>query len=173
MVVIGVDVGLTGAMSGIDSRGTCDIRDMPTRRLSEKDTRMCGRGIKANLLAMVPTGETCMVVCEDVWVRVAGNGDRFNNSMSSQTKLVRGRGVLEGVCDAMGIECTFVTPQTWKRFFDLLRKDKADTDLMLKERARQMAIRLYPAAAGSLSRKKDHNRAESVLIAHWASRCLL
>ena len=51
-----------------------------------------------------------------------------------------------------------VAPKEWKKPYGL----KAD-----KEEARACALRLYPAAAKLLARKRDHNRADSVLIGHF------
>jgi hypothetical protein len=54
-----------------------------------------------------------------------------------------------------------VNPQVWKKTFGL----KSD-----KNESIACALRLYPAAAKFLARKKDHNRSESILIGHWLMR---
>ena len=56
---------------------------------------------------------------------------------------------------------TIVNPQVWKKTFGL----KSDKDASIA-----CALRLYPAAAKFLARKKDHNRSESILIGHWLMR---
>lgn len=56
---------------------------------------------------------------------------------------------------------TIVNPQVWKKAFGL----KSDKDASIA-----CALRLYPAAAKFLARKKDHNRSESILIGHWLMR---
>ena len=56
---------------------------------------------------------------------------------------------------------TVVNPQIWKRFFGL----KTDKDASIA-----CALRLYPGAAKWIYRKRDHNRAESVLVGHWLMR---
>lgn len=54
-----------------------------------------------------------------------------------------------------------VSPQRWKRSFGLVSKDEAKVS---KTASVQMARRLYPDI-GSVLR---HDKAEAVLIAHWA-----
>lgn len=56
---------------------------------------------------------------------------------------------------------TIVNPQVWKRVFGL----KTDKDQSIA-----CALRLYPAAAKLLARKKDHNRSEAILLGHWLLR---
>jgi crossover junction endodeoxyribonuclease RuvC len=69
----------------------------------------------------------------------------------------QGVGLLRGVVSALGIPLHEVSANKWKRASGL------DSD---KERARAMAIRLFPAVSG-LGRKKDHGRAEALLLARW------
>lgn len=50
-----------------------------------------------------------------------------------------------------------VTPSTWKRHFKLLKQEK--------EASRLLALEKFPSIEAMLARKKDHNRAEALLIA--------
>jgi hypothetical protein len=54
---------------------------------------------------------------------------------------------------------TIINPRDWKKIYGL------GTD---KDASRATAVRLYPNAP--VSRVKDHNRAESILIGHWLVR---
>lgn len=56
-----------------------------------------------------------------------------------------------------------VAPREWKKSFGL------STD---KEESRALALKLYPEAAAYLKTKASHNRAESILLAHWLGRKL-
>lgn len=71
-------------------------------------------------------------------------------------------GVLRGVLAARRLVPLAVDASKWKRGFGL----KGGKDE--KAASRQCAARLYPGAP--VDRVKDHNRAESILIAHWARR---
>jgi hypothetical protein len=57
-----------------------------------------------------------------------------------------------------GVPVQLVSPVVWKKHYNLPGKDK--------EKARALAIRLFPTLDG-LSRKKDHNRGEAVLLAEY------
>jgi len=76
-------------------------------------------------------------------------------------------GVTYGMLKAVSLLATneppeFVAPQRWKSYFRLISEDKAAS--------RGLALRLWPDQEHVLTRVKDHNRAEAMLIAHWAVR---
>ena len=70
-------------------------------------------------------------------------------------------GVAHGVFAALGVPVELVTPQVWKRSLSVPKE---------KDASRLVASRLYPASTALWQRKKDHNRADAVLIATWAVR---
>jgi Holliday junction resolvasome RuvABC endonuclease subunit len=72
-------------------------------------------------------------------------------------------GAYQGILAAMGIPYVMPTPQQWQRG---LVDQKAGPDP--KTRSLVTARRLFPNA--ELSRKKDHGRADALLMAHWARR---
>lgn len=67
-------------------------------------------------------------------------------------------GAVRGVVAALRIPTYFVSAKDWKKHF------KLDAD---KERARALALRLFPQSADMFKRVKDHGRAEAALIARW------
>jgi crossover junction endodeoxyribonuclease RuvC len=77
---------------------------------------------------------------------------------SSGFRFGMGVGLIRGVLSAHLVPVIQVHSTKWKRFYGL----HAD-----KEASRALAIRLFPEAAPSLTRKKDHGRAEALLLAHW------
>ena len=158
MIVLGIDIGLTGALAAVDSRGTAAVRDLPTVP-DGKGRRLDGRGLLLAIREFVPIGEAALIVFEDVRARPFGNGSREGNTMHSQGSLMRSRGIVESVADITRLEVRVVQPQTWKRHFGLIGKPKdasADT-----------ARGLFPVLAAELKRVKDHNRAEALLLAQW------
>jgi len=76
-------------------------------------------------------------------------------------RLMRAVGVLEGIAACEVDECRFVTPKKWKDRFGLLHTDK--------NAARQMVMKLFPKSAHLFERVKDHNRADSALIATYGA----
>ena len=83
---------------------------------------------------------------------------------SSGFKYGRAVGAIEAAITLCAIPVEIVEPSVWKRFWKLPGKDK--------ESGRQKALQLFLAAHGMLARRRDHNRAESALIAlYGASTC--
>ncbi len=79
--------------------------------------------------------------------------------IASSGRYMRAVGTLEAIVACLNIPITFVTPQTWKKFYGLKGPDK--------EQSRALAIRRFPEAAGLIQRKLDHGRAESMLLAAY------
>jgi crossover junction endodeoxyribonuclease RuvC len=68
-------------------------------------------------------------------------------------------GVIKGICAALSLPIYFVRPSKWKKHFNLINTNK--------DASRTKAIELYPKNSGELSRKKDSNRADAILIARY------
>ena len=66
-------------------------------------------------------------------------------------------GVLKGVCSAMQLPMYFVRPAKWKKYFNLINSEK--------DASRTKAIQIFPYISPQLSRKKDANKADAILIA--------
>lgn len=77
--------------------------------------------------------------------------------IASGFKFGKSVGLVMGVLACHGISIIEVTPAKWKGYFHL-GKDK--------EKSRALAVRLFPQLQG-LDHKKDHGRAEALLIARW------
>ena len=70
-----------------------------------------------------------------------------------------GCGIIRGVAGALRLPVTLVTPTMWKSYHGLKGSDK--------ELSRSLAIRKWPEHNRHLSRKKDADRAEALLIGDW------
>lgn len=155
-IFVGIDPGVTGAIAAVDSRG-CAVVDLPTVAIPGTGMvkrRLCGRGLAEILRRFVPPGEVAFVVLEDVHTMPG-----LRNSPQTQGSLMQSKGIVQGVLDTMStLEVRLVNAQTWKRLYGV----GADKDLAL-----ETARKLYPNAEHLLARKKDHNRAEALLLAHF------
>lgn len=158
MIHIGIDVGLSGAMASIDHTGHARVADLETVE-TEAGKRLDGRALILMLRAFVPADSVCTVIVEDIRPRPMGNGGRAGNTMHSQGSLMRSRGIVEAVCDIARVPVVWVQPQTWKRHYGLLGKDK--------DAGRLCALSLFPRLQDDLRRKKDHNRGDSLLLARY------
>jgi len=85
--------------------------------------------------------------------------------VSSTFKFGANFGQWVGRLEALGVPFDFVTPQKWKRaVFDSM--PKGDAKAMALDRARRM----FPELGDRLKRKRDHGRAEALLIAAYARK---
>ena len=70
-------------------------------------------------------------------------------------------GVLKGICAALSLPIYFVRPTKWKKYFNLIKTNK--------DASRTKVIQIYPEISGKISRKKDSNKADAILIARYFS----
>jgi crossover junction endodeoxyribonuclease RuvC len=155
MIVIGIDIGVTGAMAAVDSRGTASVVDLPTVE-DAAGKRIAGRELLSAIRAMSPAGESSLAIIEDVRPRP---GPNTAHTMGS---LMGTRRSIEAVLDVAGVKVIAVQPATWKRFFGLLKAEKAQSLATARS--------LYPLQGPLLKRQKDHNRAEALLLAHYGQK---
>jgi len=158
-IVVGIDPGLTGAAALVSHRGLLEVFDLPTS--SSSDTARVSRKIDGAAFAKIlresltrheASKDAVLVVLEDVHVMPKGN--------AANASLMHTKGVLEGVLATMGHKVELVGSQKWKKMFGLIGEKK---DL-----SRGVALALYPGAP--LSRAKDHNKAEAILLARFGLR---
>jgi hypothetical protein len=161
MRCIGIDIGVTGAVSVIDDLGRCDIRDLPVIASQNGDhgermvkRKLDPRGLVELIRMLVPATDDALAVIEDIH---AFPGAR--NSPQATGSIMHSRGVVEAVLSICRFETIVVQPSMWKRFYGL--------NGTKKEGSIEVACSLYPAAKHLLKRKLDHNRAEALLLAHW------
>lgn len=144
MRIFGVDVGLTGGWAAVHDGKVTGCGDMPVA--GEASNKRASGVVLADLMV---ANHAQLVVIEQSWPRPE-NGSRSAFSMGTSY------GIVLGVAAALGIPVETVAPQTWKRSFRLLGTDKGGS--------RGKALDLCPHLAFDLRRKKDHGRAEAVLI---------
>jgi crossover junction endodeoxyribonuclease RuvC len=157
-IVIGIDPGLTGALALLRDEELLGIADMPTCS-NGKEQGMVIRKADARALANT-LREWGAGRSDEVMVAVESQASMGTEGRSVLFSLGHTFGVIEGVLGARGYMTHFVRPQEWKKSLGLIRAGK--------DASREMALKLYPAQAKHLSRRKDHNRAEAVLLARWA-----
>jgi len=170
MIVIAIDIGVTGAVACIRHDRSSAVTDLPIENsgilFQAEDKRLDAKALHHMLLDWVTLHDRVLLVCEDVRPRSIGNGGRPTNSMHSQGTMMRIRGGIEAVASVGCRDVKWVQPQTWKRFYGI-KRDKEETEASVKERGRQMALKLFPEHEHNLRFKYHHNRADALLMAHW------
>lgn len=147
-MILGIDPGLTGAISVIEDGELIAIIDMP---VTEKQHGK-GKGVNAYLLKDL-LSDVCF---KDATAYLEAVSAMPGQGVTSQFGFGRSVGVVEGILAGMGIGVRLVTPHAWKRHWGLLKKDK--------DAARTLAISLDPEEAHRFARKKDIGRADATLI---------
>lgn len=137
-----MDTGLSGCLCFFDDKHGIHFFDMP-----------CVKIKSGNKLDVEKLVDYFTYLAPDIVVYE-------NNTMGA--KLVKTVGIIEGIAGALKIESLGISPQKWQRELGLIGIAKAEK----KEASRMLARKLYPGVKG-IERKKDHNRAESLLIGHW------
>ncbi len=143
MIVLGVDPGITGAISHFIDGRLDEIIDMPVF-----DTRVDGTQLAEILEFTNPD----VVYLEDTQPMPK------NGSIAS-FKLGLNTGIVIGVVQASKTALVRIRPSAWKRRMGLIGQSK--------DRARGLVTELYPGAADSVRLVKHHGRADAILIGRY------
>ena len=165
MRIIGIDPGLDGALCYLGNDMNILFFDVPTLeiRSGKKKKREYNVNAMANIFYRLPddtvNDQSIIIVLEKIH-SMPGQGVRSMFSMGE------GFGIWKGLVAGLGMRLELVTPQAWK-------KEMMDGSGKDKDASRQKAIQLFPKIADNLSRKKDHGRADALLIAEYGRRKLI
>ena len=155
MLIIGIDPGINGAICFFKNGTVIDLLDMPTMSVGKKNKSQVNGSQIFNEVKKVTLNENkkeVLAVIEQVSA-MPGQG------VTSMFNFGQSFGVLKGVFSAMQIPMDFVTPVKWKKFFNLINTNK--------DSSRTKAIEIFPYISSKLSRKKDANKADAILIASF------
>lgn len=166
MTVIGIDPGITGGLAMLDAqRKLIACAYMPVMVTKTGKTRINPAGLTDLLEAWTVGGTTRPLIALELVNAMPSvpdkkTGQRRQLGATSGFSLGRSLGTIEGVIAALRMPVEEVSPRSWKQFYGLKGPDK--------EQSRAAAIKLYPGAA--LALKKDHAKAEAILIARYVLR---
>jgi crossover junction endodeoxyribonuclease RuvC len=159
MKIIGIDPGLSGAIAVIENNKVLNIFDMPVMPEGKKNKRQLNSAHLVKLLRdNIIKNEEIAVVVEQVNA-MPGQG------VTSMFNFGQTFGAIKGVCAALGLPIFFVRPSKWKKHFELINSSK--------DASRTKAIEMYPLLSNELSKKKDVNKSDAILIARFYSETRL
>ena len=166
MIIIGIDPGVTGAFAAVDLvTHAVEFFDMPTFQV--KSGKKNKSDYDAFAIAEWLRSERFMqahVVIEKQQAMPPALRGRQQGSVSTGM-VMYGYGILIGVLGAIGIPFDRVASRSWKvKMLKDLPEGKESSIICAKQ--------MFPKAADQLTRKKDHNRAEALLIAAYGQRYL-
>ena len=155
MLIIGIDPGITGSICFFEDGKIIDVVEMPNMAEGKKNKRQVnGAQIYYEISKRIKNVEkkNIKVVIEQV-AAMPGQG------VTSMFNFGQSFGVLKGICAAMQISMYFVRPAKWKKYFNLINSEK--------DASRTKAIEIFPHFSTQLSRKKDSNKADAILISSF------
>jgi crossover junction endodeoxyribonuclease RuvC len=155
MLIIGIDPGISGSICFFDEGKIIDVIEMPTMTEGKKNKRQVnGAQIYNEIYRRIIKTEkqNIKVVIEQVSA-MPGQG------VTSMFNFGQSFGILKGICSAMQLPMYFVRPAKWKKYFNLINSEK--------DASRTRAIEIFPYFSSQLSKKKDSNKADAILIASF------
>ena len=155
MFIIGIDPGISGSICFFEDGKIIDIIEMPNMAEGKKNKRQVnGAQIYNEISSRIKkiNKDEVKVVIEQVSA-MPGQG------VTSMFNFGQSFGVLKGICSAMQLPVYFVRPAKWKKYFNLINSEK--------DASRTKAIQIFPYISSKLSRKKDANKADAILLASF------
>ena len=155
MLIIGIDPGISGSICFLDSGKILEVIEMPVMTDGKKNKKQVnGSQVYNEITKRIKQIEKnqIRVVIEHVSA-MPGQG------VTSMFNFGQSFGILKGICTAMQLPMYFVRPTKWKKYFNLLNSEK--------DASRTRAIEIFPYFSSQLSRKKDSNKADAILIASF------
>ena len=155
MLIIGIDPGISGSICFFQDGKIVDVVEMPTMTEGKKNKKQVnGSQIFNEISEKIKKLERkeIKVVIEQVSA-MPGQG------VTSMFNFGQSFGILKGICSAMQLPMYFVRPAKWKKYFNLINSEK--------DASRTRAIEIFPYFSSQLSKKKDSNKADAILIASF------
>ena len=154
MLIIGIDPGISGSICFFKDGKILEVIEMPVMTEGKKNKKQVnGAQIYNEFLKRInEKDDQIRVVIEQVSA-MPGQG------VTSMFNFGQSYGILKGICSAMQLPMFFVRPAKWKKYFNLINSQK--------DASRTRAIEIFPYFSTQLSKKKDSNKADAILIASF------
>ena len=155
MLIIGIDPGISGSICFFEDGKIVDVIEMPTMTEGKKNKRQVNGSQIYNEISkriIKIDKKNLRVIIEQVSA-MPGQG------VTSMFNFGQSFGILKGICSAMQLPMYFVRPAKWKKYFGLINSEK--------DASRTRAIEMFPYFSSQLSKKKDSNKADAILIASF------
>ena len=155
MLIIGIDPGISGSICFFEDGKITDLVEMPSMAEGKKNKRQVnGAQIYNEISSRIKNHEkrNIKVVIEQVSA-MPGQG------VTSMFNFGQSFGVLKGICSAMQLPMYFVRPAKWKKYYGLIKTEK--------DASRTKVIEIFPYISSKLSKKKDSNKADAILLANF------
>ena len=154
MIIIGIDPGISGSICFFKDGRILEVIEMPVMTEGKKNKKQVnGAQIYNEFLKRINKKEDEIRVVIEQVSAMPGQG------VTSMFNFGQSFGILKGICSAMQLPMFFVRPAKWKKYFNLINSQK--------DASRTRAIEIFPYFSTQLSKKKDSNKADAILIASF------
>ena len=155
MLIIGIDPGISGSICFFQDGKIIDVVEMPTMIEGKKNKKQVNGSQIFNEISF----RVKKLDKKDIKVIIEQVSAMPGQGVTSMFNFGQSFGILKGICSAMQLPMYFVRPAKWKKYFNLINSEK--------DASRTRAIEIFPYFSGQLSRKKDSNKADAILIASF------
>ena len=153
MLIIGIDPGISGSICFFEDGKIIQVIEMPTMTDGRKNKKQVNGAQIYNEISK----KIYQIDKQDIRVVIEQVSAMPGQGVTSMFNFGQSFGVLKGVCSAMQLPMYFVRPAKWKKHFGLIKSEK--------DASRTRAIEMFPYFSSQLSKKKDSNKADAILIA--------
>ena len=155
MLIIGIDPGISGSICFFQDGKIIDVVEMPIMTEGKKNKKQVnGSQIFNEILKRIKNTDK-----KDIKVVIEQVSAMPGQGVTSMFNFGQSFGILKGICSAMQLPMYFVRPAKWKKYFNLINSEK--------DASRTRAIEMFPYFSSQLSKKKDSNKADAILIASF------
>ena len=155
MFIIGIDPGISGAICFFEDGKIIDVIEMPSMPEGKKNKKQ----VNGNQLCNEIKSRLTEINYEKVCVVVEHVSAMPGQGVTSMFNFGQTFGAIKGISATLKIPIFFVRPSKWKKHFELINSSK--------DASRTKVIEMYPSFAGKLSKKKDVNKSDAILIARF------
>ena len=155
MLIIGIDPGLSGSICFFENGKIIDVIEMPTMIEGKKSKKQVNGAQIYNEISR----KIYQIEKKDIRVVIEQVSAMPGQGVTSMFNFGQSFGILKGICSAMQLSMHFVRPAKWKKYFNLINSEK--------DASRTKAIEIFPYFSANLSKKKDSNKADAILIASF------
>ena len=155
MLVIGIDPGISGSICFFQDGKIIDVVEMPTMTEGKKNKKQ----VNGSQIFNEISERIKKIDKKDIKVIIEQVSAMPGQGVTSMFNFGQSYGILKGICSAMQLPMYFVRPAKWKKYFNLINSEK--------DASRTRAIEIFPYFSSQLSRKKDSNKADAILIASF------
>jgi crossover junction endodeoxyribonuclease RuvC len=153
MIIIGIDPGVSGAICILTDGKITEIYEMPTMIDGKKNKKQVNGAEITNIINKELVNEKDINVVIEHVSAMPGQG------VTSMFNFGQSFGVLKGICAALKLPVHFIRPVKWKKHFNLINTEK--------DASRTKVIEVFPYISSKISKKKDANKADAIIIARF------